>query len=254
MLANEAANRIDDGYYSNAEAVARPRRSLCRAIRSRNAKNAVIAEIKFGSPSHGKIRTPEPAERLAEHMVAGGACALSVLTASGSFAGDISSLARVSRCVELPVLMKDIVISPVQLHTGARMGADAVVLISEVYSNGLSEYSLTQMRSEASKVGLECLLEASSPTEFSSLADYKPDLYGVNNRDLSSLKVDLETTGIVLSRAPKPSNGPLVSESGIETPDDLKRLRSAGADAFLVGTSIMKAENVEKKVWELVNA
>lgn len=186
-------------------------------------------------------------------MIGGGACALSVLTAPESFHGAIENIADVSAKVDVPVLMKDIVVSPVQLRAGARAGADAVVLIAELFERGLAKTTMSELTREARKLGLEVLAEASSGESFAALRKLDPDLYGINNRDLSTLGVRLETTEEILSRNDRPA-ALIVAESGIETPVDLRRLRAVGADAFLVGSAIMKSENVQEKVRELVNA
>ena len=178
---------------------------------------------------------------------------MSVLTAPDSFQGAIENVVDVSAKVDVPVLMKDIVVSPVQVRAGARAGADAVVLIAELFERGLAKTTMSQMTREARKLGLEVLAEANSTENFAALRNYEPDLYGINNRDLSSLEVRLETTEEILSANERPA-GLVVAESGIETSADLRRLRAAGADAFLVGSTIMKSNNVKEKVRELVEA
>ena len=183
----------------------------------------------------------------------GGACAISVVTDPEDFQGNLDTLATLSQEVDAPLVMKDIVVSAVQVRAAARAGARAVVLISELFSRRLTDEPLDRLVQEAGRLELEVLLEANSPDEFGKLSKHRPDLYGINNRDLSTFKLDLSTTERVLAM-----NGhidrPVVSESGIEHPRDIVRLKEAGADAFLVGTSIMKSSDVESKVRELVNA
>jgi indole-3-glycerol phosphate synthase len=149
--------------------------------------------------------------------------------------------------------MKDIVVSSAQVRAAARAGARAVVLISELFSRRLTDEPLDRLVQEAGRLELEVLLEANSPDEFGKLSKHRPDLYGINNRDLSTFKLDLSTTERVLAMNGH-TDRPIVSESGIEHPRDIVRLKEAGADAFLVGTSIMKSSDVESKVRELVNA
>jgi indole-3-glycerol phosphate synthase len=252
-LANEAKGRIRKGYYDNPPHASHPRRSLRIALRECSTKNPVIAEIKYASPSQGRIRSSDPPTEIAGKMLDGGACALSILTAPDSFEGAIENIVDVSAKVDVPVLMKDIVVSPVQLRAGARAGSDAVVLIAELFERGLAKTTMSEMIREARKLGLEVLVEASSTENFAELRKFEPDLYGINNRDLSSLEVRLETTEEILSKRDRPP-GLIVSESGIETSVDVRRLRAAGADAFLVGSAIMKSENVKEKVRELVDA
>jgi len=149
--------------------------------------------------------------------------------------------------------MKDIVVSPKQLQAGARAGASGVVLISEVFSRKFSNIGLDTMILEANRLGLVVLAEANSVREFENLRRFQPDLYGINNRNLSTFKLDLSTTESILTENVD-LDGLVVSESGIESPQDIRRLKAAGAEAFLVGTSVMKSPNIEGKVRELVNA
>ena len=251
-LAVKAEKRVERGYYDNVTLGKCSSSSLVETIQKLD-RTPVITEIKFASPSAGKIREPEDPFRIARQMLRGGACAISVVTDPEDFQGNLDTLATLSQEVDAPLVMKDIVVSAVQVRAAARAGARAVVLISELFSRRLTEEPLHKLVREASRLGLEVLLEANSPEEFRKLPKHKPDLYGINNRNLSTFQLDLSTTERVLAM-----NGhidrPVVSESGIENPRDIVRLKNAGAEAFLVGTSIMKSSDVESKVRELVNA
>jgi len=251
-LAAKAEARIVRGYYDNIPTGKRSSKSLVETIR-RLENTPVITEIKFASPSAGKIRGPEDPLRIATEMLKGGACAISVVTDPDDFQGNLDTLANLSRLADVPLIMKDIIVSPIQVQAAARAGARAVVLISELFSRRLTDEPLDRLIQEAGRLGVEVLLEANSPPEFGKLPGHRPDLYGINNRNMSTFKLDLSTTERVLA-----VNGhldrPVVSESGIEHPRDIVRLKKAGANAFLVGTSIMKALDVESKVRELVNA
>ena len=250
-LALKAAARVGRGYYDNVQRGKRSSKSLVETIQ-RLERTPVITEVKFASPSAGKIRKHGDPLRIAKAMVKGGACAISVLTDPEDFQGNLDTLATLSREVDVPVVMKDIILSPVQIRAAARAGACAVVLISELFSRQLTAEPLDKLVREASRLRVEVLLEANSPEEFRKLPEHKPDLYGINNRNLSTFQLDLSTTERVLAM-----NGhvdrPVVSESGIESRRDIVRLKNAGAEAFLVGTSIMKSPDVESKVRELVN-
>ena len=251
-LSELARERVGAGYYDTVTAISRRRKSLIRAVRA-SGKTPIIAEIKYASPSSGKIRDYEPAVRIAKEMLAGGACGLSIITDPVSFKGGLNILSEVARGVIAPLIMKDIIVSPRQLRAAARLGADTVVLISELFSAGLTDVDITTMMQEARGLGLEVLVEANTPSEFEKVRTIQPDLYGINNRNLSSFQVDLDATERILAET-KPVSAPVVSESGIETVADIKRLKTAGAQAFLVGTCIMKSSNVEQKVRELVNS
>jgi len=251
-LALKAGARVGRGYYDNVQTGKRSSKGLAETIQKVEG-TPVITEVKFASPSAGKIREHGDPLRIAKAMTKGGACAISVLTDPEDFQGNMDTLATMSREVYVPLVMKDIIVSPVQIQAAARAGAGAVVLIGELFSRGLTGESLDKLVREARRLGLEVLLEANSPEEFRKLPEHKPDLYGINNRNLSTFQLDLSTTERVLAM-----NGhvdrPVVSESGIENPRDIVRLKKAGAEAFLVGTSIMKSPDVESKVRELVNA
>ena len=251
-LALRAGARVGRGYYDGVERGRPSVNSLAEAI-SKAGKTPVITEIKFASPSVGKIREQDNPLHIARAMLNGGACAISVLTDPEDFQGHLDTLATLSRQLDAPLLMKDIVVSAAQVRAAGRAGARAIVLISELFSRGLTDEPLDDLVREAARSGVEVLLEANSPEEFRKLHEHKPDLYGINNRNLSTFQLDLSTTERVLAMNDH-SDRPIVSESGIETPRDIVRLKKAGAEAFLIGTSVMKSSDVESKVRELVNA
>ena len=251
-LAAKARARVKRGYYNPRREAIGPTRSLVGSIKH-TSKNPIIAEVKYASPSAGKIRDVGRPDKIAKAMVHGGACGISVLTDPENFDGNLETLANISQSLEVPTIMKDIIVSPEQLLAGKQAGASAVVLISEVFSKKLSNVGLDTMILEASRLGLETVVEANSAFEFESVRRFRPDLYGINNRNLSTFQLDLSTTEKILVSNPG-IDRPLVSESGIESASDVRRLRAAGADAFLVGTSIMRALDIERKVSELVNA
>jgi indole-3-glycerol phosphate synthase len=251
-LAAKARARVKRGYYDNTGTANASGRSLAKAIQE-SRKTPVITEIKYASPSAGRIREFGDPLQIAKDMLKGGSCGISVLTDPENFDGNLDTLVTISRDTRAPTIMKDIIVSPKQLQAGARAGASAVVLISEIFSRKLSNVGLDSMILEARRLGLEVLVEANSAGEFESLRRFRPDLYGINNRNLSTFQLDLSTTEKILAE-----NGamdrPIVSESGIESAKDIRRLKSAGARAFLVGTSIMKSSHIEDMVRELVDA
>ena len=251
-LAAKARDRVKRGYYDNVRTADNSPRNLVKAIQETRT-TPVITEIKYASPSVGKIREFGNPLQIAKAMLSGGACAISVLTDPENFDGNLETLVTISQDTEVPTIMKDIVVSPKQLQAGKRAGASAVVLISEIFSRKLSNVGLDSMVLEANRLGLEVLLEANSTGEFENLRRFRPDLYGINNRNLSTFQLDLSTTEKILAENAD-LDRPIVSESGIESPNDIRRLRAAGAGAFLVGTSIMKSSDIEGKVRELVNA
>jgi indole-3-glycerol phosphate synthase len=251
-LAQSAKATIDSGYYEALTEVATPRISLKKAILE--AKNApVITEIKAASPSAGTIRENVDVRGIAESMEKGGAVGISVLTEPKHFNGSLRSLAEARRTVKLPILMKDIILSPVELEAASKLGANAALLIVALFDRGYCEYTLNAMIATAHSKGLEVLLETHTAEEFRVAVGTHADLVGINNRDLATLKVDLNVTKKILEQN-SAEDKIIVSESGVSTPVDLRFLRLYGAQAFLVGSAVMLAGNVEEKVKELVSA
>ncbi len=252
VLAQDAKGTITEGYYEISTQLAVPSVSLRKAI-TESKKNAVITEVKAASPSRGTIKSSfDPAE-IARAMEKGGATGISVLTEPKHFNGSISYLAKIRKAVELPILMKDIIINPLQLETAAKIGANAVLLIEALFEREYCESSLEEMISQAHEKNLEVLLETHSEKEFQSAIETDADLIGINNRDLRTLEVDVGITERILKRHGSHEKI-VVSESGIMTPADLLFLRKCGAQAFLIGSAIMMAGNIEKTVKEFVTA
>jgi indole-3-glycerol phosphate synthase len=149
--------------------------------------------------------------------------------------------------------MKDFIISPKQLETAAKIGANAVLLIQALYDRGYGEISIHEMIAEAHSTHLEVLLEVHDEPEFQRALESEADLVGINNRNLATLVVDLNVTRRILEK--KLADGRIViSESGIHTSADILFLRECGAMAFLIGSAIMSSENVEEKVREFTLA
>ena len=149
--------------------------------------------------------------------------------------------------------MKDIILSPIQIFAASKLGANAILLIQAIFDRGYSEKSLNEMIEGAHQLGLEVLLETHTEEEFRLAIETNADLIGINNRNLGTLKIDLNTTKEILKN--NNSYGKvIVSESGIKNPKDLRFLRECGAKAFLIGSSIMLTENIEEKVREFVEA
>ena len=251
-LAQTAKATVDSGYYEVLTEAATPRVSLKRAIQE--AKNApVITEIKVASPSAGTIRENIEPSSIAGSMGKGGAVGISVLTEPKHFNGSLRSLVEARRTVKLPLLMKDIILSRVQLEAASKLGANVVLLIQALFDRGYCDFKLDVMIATAHSKGLEVLLETHTAEEFRAAVGTHADLIGINNRNLATLKVDLNLTKQILEQ--NDMDGKIiVSESGVKSPADLRFLRLYGAQAFLVGSSVMLAGNVEEKVKELVSA
>jgi len=214
---------------------------------------SIITEIKAASPSLGTIRKKFNPEEVAGAMENGGAVGISVLTEPKHFVGSLISLTKVRKTVKLPILMKDIIISPAQLETASKIGANAVLLIEALFERKHCEYDVHEMIAQSRSKNLEVLLETHNEDEFQSAINSNADLIGINNRDLETLKVDLGVTKRILEK--NDAHGKIVvSESGIKTLTNLRFLHECGAHAFLIGSAIMMADNIEKKVKEFVLA
>jgi indole-3-glycerol phosphate synthase len=251
-LAQSAKETINSGYYEALKETVTSHISLKKAILE--AKNApVITEIKAASPSAGTIRKNVEARSIAESMEKGGAVGISVLTEPKHFNGSLRSLVEARRTLKLPILMKDIIISPVQLDAASKAGANAALLIEALFGRGYCECNIHDMIATAHSKGLEVLLETHTADEFRFAVSTHADMVGINNRNLATLKVDLNVTKGILER--NNAEGKIVvSESGINTATDLRFLRECGAHAFLIGSAVMLADNVEEKVKEFVSA
>jgi indole-3-glycerol phosphate synthase len=252
VLAREAKETINKGYYEAPTQTATAHISLKKAIlESKTAP--VITEIKAASPSAGIIRKNLEAAKIARAMEKGGAIGISVLTEPKHFKGSLNSLVEARKAVKLPILMTDIILSPAQLNTASKVGANAVLLIQALFERGHGECSIKEMITEAHSKNLEVLLETHNDDEFRFAVDTDADLIGINNRDLETLKVDLHVTRRILKNNDAKSKI-IVTESGINTLADLRFLRACGTHAFLIGSAIMRAGNVEEKVKEFVQA
>jgi indole-3-glycerol phosphate synthase len=185
-------------------------------------------------------------------MVDSGAAALSVLTQPYLFSGSVKHLAGIRKHVEVPILMKDIIVSEVQIDSAKKIGADCVLLIKSVFDQGLAEGSIERFSIQARSKGLSTLVEVHSEKEFKGVLEDSEnyDLIGINNRNLNTLEIDLDVTKRLLKKYDKGKNV-IVSESGISSSEQILLLKKAGADAFLVGTGVIESGDISSKVMEL---
>lgn len=219
--------------------------SLKKALEGKEGV-AVIAEIKRQSPSKGVLNEQVDPVKQAKEYEKAGAAAISVLTDGPFFKGSFSDLAAVRQAVAIPVLCKDFIIDSIQIKKAKSVGADAVLLIVAA----LSQQQLEKLYEEAKRQGLEVLVEVHDESELEIAVALGANLIGINNRDLSSFQVNLETT-VKLSNHAKLEEMVLVSESGIRTKKDAELVHSAGASAILVGETLMKADNILETIKEL---
>jgi len=222
-------------------------RDIRKALRGPHIR--LIAEVKRASPSRGDFPMPvgSPAE-LAAVYEAAGAHAISVLTETQYFKGSLEDLRAVRRKVALPCLRKDFIVDEYQIYEARAAQADAVLLIVRALSNE----QLTDYLGLARKLGLGALVETHTADEIARAIEAGAPIIGINNRDLSSFTVSLDTT--LELRKVVPGGHVLVSESGISTRDDVRRLEEAGVDAILVGEALVTSGNVREKVRELLGS
>lgn len=208
---------------------------------------SLIAEVKRASPSAGLLRHDFDAAELAYAYAENGARAISVLTDQHFFQGNLGHLRVVKETVSLPVLRKDFIIDPYQVYQSRAAGADALLLIvAALGDNDLrSLYRLTY------ELGMHALVEVHNADELERARAIAPRIVGINNRNLRTFDVTLDTTAELAPRVP--AGTLLVAESGIHNAADVRRLRDIGVDAMLVGTSLVRAKHVGAKVRELVD-
>jgi len=215
-----------DGFRAFAEALARPGMS-------------VIAEHKRRSPSAGAIREDLSLPEVVSAYERGGAAAVSVLTEGPSFGGSLEDLRAARAATTLPLLRKDFIVDSYQLLEALAAGADAVLLIVAA----LEREQLASLHDEATRLGLATLVEVHDAAELEVAADLDAPIIGINNRDLTTLEVNLRTTFELLPQVPAMAT--VVAESGFRTRAELERLAEAGIDAVLIGEALMRSPDIE---------
>lgn len=251
ILVQEAIARVENRYYDIEQAVRRKEKRLKTALLE-SEYTPVIAEIKLASPSQGKIREDIDLEGFVKSAEEIGVAAFSVITIPERFGGSLTRLMRVCQLTHLPVLMKDVVVSREQIKAARKAGAAAVLIVLSALNR--LKISPRELIDYAHQEGLEVLLEVHSTHELFQALNTEADLIGINNRDLTSLEVDLTTTRRILEALDTSVRDQrlFISESGIRTHEDIQYLRKFGVRGFLVGTSIMKADDFRAKLLELV--
>lgn len=219
-------------------------RSFRKALASL-PRPAVIAEVKKASPSKGIISEDfRPAEQAVAYQKAG-AAAVSCLTEEYYFKGSAEYFKAVRKAIDLPMIRKDFIIDPYQLYEAKAMGADAVLLIAAI----LSEEQMREYRIIAESLGMDVLAESHDEKELEAVIAAGCSIFGINNRNLKTFEVSLENTKRLAKLVP--DGGILVSESGIKTAEDMKFLADLGADAVLIGETLMRSGSVESSMREL---
>jgi indole-3-glycerol phosphate synthase len=209
----------------------------------------IVAEIKHRSPSAGVIIEPFEPAAIAREYAAAGADAISCLTDREFFGGCLADLRQVCAAVGLPVLRKDFLIAPVQVYEARAAGADAILLIAEA----MERTRMAELADLAAELGMDILAEAHSEAALEKAIECRAACIGINNRDLTTFKVDLATTERLAPQV-LAAGRILVAESGVHTADDVRRLRDAGADAILVGEGLLRCGDIAAKLAEFKNA
>ena len=249
-LVENSRKAIDDGIYNITETLPKSEIDLEESIRN-NIHASLITEIKFSSPAEGNIRQISDPLQIAESMISGGAKALSILTQPYLFHGSPEYFIKIRKNVKIPLLMKDIMIDKIQIDAAKKLGADYFLLIQALFDNNFVS-EIDEFIDYGHKNGLKILLESHTKAEFDNAIKTNADIIGINNRNLDTLEINLETTKQILENYHESKI--ILSESGINSAGDVKFLRDCGADAFLIGTSIMKSPDIENKVSNLVKA
>ena len=246
-------NRSLASLEAEAKAASPPRGFADALMRIARADgNALICEVKRKSPSAGDISPGRDQVAVAREYEAGGAACISVLTDGPSFGGSLEDMISVRAAIRLPVLRKDFMIDPVQIVEARAAGADAILIIMGAVDDTLAR----ELHAAADQHGMSVLLEAHDEAELVRALGLPSPLIGVNNRDLRRMTTDLATTERLADMNPDwaGSGRILISESGVKTPEDISRLRLAGARGFLIGESLMRAAKPSESVAELVKA
>lgn len=220
-----------------------PPRDFVKAITGKGTK--IIAEVKKASPSKGVIRKDFDPVAIARTYETNGASAISVLTEERYFHGHINYLREIKERVSIPVLRKDFIFDEYQVYESRAAGADAILLIAGI----LDKSQIDEFLNLTKRLGMGCLVEVHNKDDLEKVLSTKAKVIGINNRDLKTFRTDIKNTLRLIKRVPK--NKVVVSESGINSYEDILKLKGAGVKAFLIGETLMREEDIGKKLREL---
>ena len=251
LVARLRADRASQDFRERALAIRRdatPHRFV-QALESEPQRLNIIAEFKRRSPSAGIIPSDLSATEVARCYERGGACAISVLTDEKYFGGSIVDLSAVRVSISLPILRKDFIIDPIQLYEAAIAGADAVLLIVAAMDDRL----LRQLHELAEdQLGLDALVEVHTSEELRRALNAGAKMIGVNNRNLQTFQVSLETSERLIAEAPR--DRIMISESGLKNARSLRHLQALGFRGFLIGEALMRATDPEAALRDFIAA
>lgn len=233
---------VSSGYYDvKIENIRRTENSLKNAILARRG-HAVIAEVKPATPTRGRLTENLNIEEYVKSVEKAGVVGLSIITQPRRFEGSLNNLRAARESTSLPLLMKDFVISTPQIEAAERLGANVILLIQGIFDSKLALESEEALISEAHDNGLEVLNEVNTIQELTRAANSGSDMLGINHRNLRTLQIDMTLTQRLLEH-PTAKEMVTVAESGIMGPEDARRYFQFGADAILVGSYLMQAED-----------
>ncbi|MGR3317884.1 MAG: indole-3-glycerol phosphate synthase TrpC [Candidatus Anammoxibacter sp.] len=213
---------------------------------SSSDRTKIIAEIKQASPSKGVLRNNFDPEDIARSYKKHHAAAISVLTIRYGFNGDIEYLVKVKEATDIPVLRKDFIFEEYQIYESRAFDADAILLIASI----LDEQQLSEYLDLTKELGMDALTEVHSLEDLEKAINCNAEIIGINNRNLKTFDVDINTTLSLIKEVPK--GRIIVSESGIKTRDDIELLENNGVNAFLIGTALMKSDNIGNELDKLL--
>ena len=208
----------------------------------------LIAEIKFASPSAGPIRPKTDPIQIGRIYENAGAAAISLLTDKRFFQGDLNHLPRLKKTISLPILRKDFILDEVQVREAFLYGADAILLIARI----LSQAQLAELISACRELGMYPLTEVHDRDDLEKAIDSGADIIGINNRDLDSFSVNINTTFELAPRVP--DDRVIICESGLAKKEDIQSLKDTRVQAVLVGSALMKSDDLAEKTAEIVKA
>lgn len=221
-------------------------RGFASAIASQQGP-AIIAELKKASPTKGLLCPDFDVKKIAENYSRNGAAALSVLTEKSFFQGDLQNIAIARSVSQLPVLRKDFMIDEYQVYEARAAGADAILIIAAALERSVADH----LAAVAHELGLDVLLEVHSLEEIRGYEDFKYDVIGVNNRNLKTGEVTIDTSLVLASEIP--GGACKISESGIKNSSDIRSLSAAGFKGFLIGETLVKSPNPGEMLRSLLN-
>ena len=224
-----------------------PRRSFLSSITRPNRIN-LIAEIKRCSPSSGILREDFSPSMIAEIYEHSGAAAISVLTDKAFFGGETSHISQVRQRVNLPILRKDFIIDEYQIYESKVVGSDAFLLISDI----LSEEELSRFLHLSSELNMDAVVEVHSEEDLEKALKVEAPVIGINNRNLHTFKIDLETTPRLMRLIPR--HRTVITESGIKSHEDVMFLKSVGINIVLIGEAFMRSRDIGAKVREIMGS